>query len=40
VPDLRIFYTVYFIIRRREVCYGRSWKNLACNNSQSLKRAL
>lgn len=37
LPDLRIFYTVYFIIRGREVRYGRSWNNLACNNSQSLK---
>lgn len=37
MPDLRIFYTVYFIIRGREVCYGRSWKNLACHKSQSLK---
>lgn len=37
MPDLRIFYTVYFITRRREVRYRRSWKNLACNKSQSLK---
>lgn len=34
---MRIFYTVYFITRRREVRYRRSWKNLACNKSQSLK---